>query len=65
VVRALEAGVVAKERGAESAQVGVTVFPNPNDTPPAVEPVSAGEYAAEAPSPRLPGPDSICPAVAP
>ncbi len=64
VVRALEAGVVAKERGVESAQVGVTVFPNPNDTPPAVEIVHAADFAVDAPSPRLPGPDSICPAVA-
>ncbi len=65
VVQALEAGVVAKDRGAETAQVGVTVFPNPNDTPPAVETVRAADFALDAPSPRLPGPDSICPAVAP
>ena len=65
LVRALEAGVVAKQRGAESAQVGVTVFPNANDAPSVVEIVSGADFAIEAPSPRLPGPDSTCPAVAP
>ncbi|HEY3887500.1 MAG TPA: methylmalonyl-CoA mutase family protein [Caulobacteraceae bacterium] len=65
VARALEAGSVARERGADSAQVGVTVFPNPNDTPPTVEAINPKDFAVDAPSPRLPGPDSICPAVAP
>jgi methylmalonyl-CoA mutase len=65
VVRALEAGKVATERAAEPSPVGVTVFPNPNDAPPTIEAVDAADFAVEAPSPRLPGPDSICPAVAP
>ncbi|HEX4199104.1 MAG TPA: methylmalonyl-CoA mutase family protein [Caulobacteraceae bacterium] len=65
VVRALEAGQVAAERAAEPSPVGVTVFPNPDDAPPAVEAADAADFAVEAPSPRLPGPDSICPAVAP
>jgi len=65
VVRALEAGLVATDRDAEAPRVGVTVFPNPNDAPPAVETVNAADFAVEAPSPRLPGPDSTCPAVAP
>jgi methylmalonyl-CoA mutase len=65
VVRALEGGLVAKERGAEASQVGVTVFPNPSDTPPAVELVDTAEFAIDGPSPRLPGPDSTCPPVAP
>jgi methylmalonyl-CoA mutase len=65
VVRALEAGLVATDRGAEAPRVGVTVFPNPNDAPPAVETVNAADFAVEAPSPRLPGPDSTCPPVAP
>ena len=63
MVRALEAGLVAKARGAEVSQVGVTVFPNPNDTPPAVELADAAEFAIDGPSPRLPGPDSTCPPV--
>jgi methylmalonyl-CoA mutase len=65
VVRALEAGLVARDRGAEGPQVGVTVFPNANDTPPVVEIVDGADFAVRAPSPRLPGPDSICPRVAP
>ncbi len=65
VVRALEAGAVVKARGAKTAQVGVTVFPNPSDAPPAVELVDAAEFAVEAPSASLPGPDSICPRVSP
>jgi methylmalonyl-CoA mutase len=65
VVRALETGLVAKSRNTEGPQVGVTVFPNASDTPPVVEMVSAADFAVDAPSPRLPGPDSTCPAVAP
>ncbi|HZC16132.1 MAG TPA: methylmalonyl-CoA mutase family protein [Caulobacteraceae bacterium] len=65
VVRALEAGQVALERASEPSPVGVTVFPNPNDAPPAVETVDPADFAVEVPSPRLPGPDSTCPAVAP
>jgi len=64
-VRALEAGQVAADRTTDSAQVGVTVFPNPNDAPPTVETVNPVDFAVDAPSSRLPGPDSICPAVAP
>jgi methylmalonyl-CoA mutase len=65
VVRALEAGTVAADRTSEAAQVGVTVFPNPNDAPPTVEIASPADFAVDAPSPRLPGPDSACPKVAP
>jgi methylmalonyl-CoA mutase len=65
VVRALEAGVVAKERVDEPPVVGVSVFPNANDAPPAVETVNAADFSVEAPSPRLPGPDSTCPPLAP
>jgi len=65
VARALEAGLVAKERGTEGPQVGVTVYPNANDTPPVVEIVNAADFAVEAPSARLPGPDSTCPRLAP
>jgi methylmalonyl-CoA mutase len=64
-VRALEVGHVATERTAEPPIVGVSVFPNPNDKPPMVETVNAADFAVEAPSPRLPGPDGACPPVAP
>jgi methylmalonyl-CoA mutase len=63
-VRALEAGAVAAERVDDPPVVGVSVFPNANDTPPMVETVNAAEFAVETPSPRLPGPDSTCPPVA-
>jgi methylmalonyl-CoA mutase len=63
-IRTLEAGKVAADRTTEAAQVGVTVFPNPNDAPPAVEIADPADFAVEAPSPTLPGPDSRCPKVA-
>lgn len=43
--------------------VGVTAFPQPDQAPVEVE--RAGPKAVEAPSPRLPGPDSHCPALTP
>ena len=43
--------------------VGVTAFPQPDQAPVAVE--RAVPRAVEAPSPRLPGPDSHCPALKP
>lgn len=43
--------------------VGVTAFPQADQAP--VEVVRATPKAVEAPSPRLPGPDSHCPALAP
>lgn len=64
-VAALEAGKVAATRTAEPSPVGVTVFANPNDAAPAVEAADAADFAVEAPSSRLPGPDSTCPRVAP
>lgn len=41
--------------------IGVTVFPSADPTPVPVEMVDATAFAVEAPSPRLPGPDSHCP----
>ncbi|MDO8799808.1 methylmalonyl-CoA mutase family protein [Phenylobacterium sp.] len=43
--------------------VGVTAFPQPDQAPVEVE--RAAPKAVEAPSPRLPGPDSHCPALTP
>ena len=43
--------------------VGVTAFPQPDQAP--VDVVRATPKAVEAPSPRLPGPDSHCPALNP
>src|SRR5579872_7145047 len=68
VVQALECGLVAAEvattREAEAAapppRVGDTIYPSA-DAPPAVE--LARPTAVAAPSPRLPGPDSQCPAL--
>jgi methylmalonyl-CoA mutase len=41
--------------------VGVTVYPNPAEAPVQVETPDAAAFAADAPSPRLPGPDAACP----
>jgi len=75
VVRALETGAVAgwvrqtraevaaRFRGRDLKLLGVTDF-----KPDSEQRVELGEAAAagvEAPSPRLPGPDSHCPALAP
>lgn len=69
LARALETGLVAELLAAQPAPaedpkiVGVTVFPPAEESPVEVErPTSR---IAEAPSPRLPGPDSRCPSLAP
>jgi len=75
IVKALESGLVAdavaKTRAAEEAAyadgsrkiLGVTVFKNADDK--AVDVEIAAAVPAEAPDPRLPGPDSACPPLAP
>ncbi len=69
LIAALEAGQVsAKVAAAIAARpkpriVGVTAFPPEHDAPVEVE--IAAARAVAAPSPRLPGPDSACPALAP
>jgi methylmalonyl-CoA mutase len=69
IVKALESGHLARQVEAARAArpepkiVGVTAFPPENDTPPEVERAEA--RPVEAPSPRLPGPDSNCPPLTP
>jgi len=75
-VAALESGFVAAnvEGAAKAAQaaaahahpgqVGVSRFPDLNEQPVAVEPAGAAR-AAEAPDPRLPGEDTVCPQLEP
>lgn len=73
--KALEAGLVAEAVGAareglkariaagEQKILGVTQFRNPDDAPVEVETATATPVAG--PDPRLPGPDSHCPALTP
>ncbi|HTX50388.1 MAG TPA: methylmalonyl-CoA mutase family protein [Caulobacteraceae bacterium] len=75
VVRALETGVVARWvaqtraevaarlRGRDLKLLGVTDFRPDAETH--VDLAEAASAGASAPSPRLPGPDSVCPALAP
>ena len=75
LARALEAGVVAQAiNGTRESQaaayadksrriLGVTAFPNAEDKAPEVAVVDAAAFATGAPDPRLPGPDSTCPAL--
>jgi methylmalonyl-CoA mutase len=69
IVAALTGGQIAsavdaaKAARPESKIIGVTAFPPAKDTPVAVE--IAAAKPASAPSPRLPGPDSACPPLAP
>jgi methylmalonyl-CoA mutase len=67
---ALSAGLVARQvETAKAARpeprlIGVNAFPPTQETPVEVERPKA-KAAAKAPSPRLPGPDSACPPLAP
>ena len=69
LVAALASGQVAKAvEGAKAARpepriIGVTAFPPAKDTPVEVE--IAAARGVQAPSPRLPGPDSSCPPLKP
>ncbi len=75
IVKALENGLVADAVAATRAGqqaafadksrkiLGVTVFPNAEDKPAEVETVDTSAFAVEGPDPRLPGPDSTCPAL--
>ena len=69
LVAALASGQVAKAVEAANAArpepriIGVTAFPPAKETPVEVE--IAAAKAVQAPSPRLPGPDSVCPALKP
>jgi methylmalonyl-CoA mutase len=73
IVAVLESGhvanAVAADRAAlEAAQaprIGDTLHPNADDMPPAIETADATQFALDGPSPRLPGPDSRCPALEP
>lgn len=77
IVKALETGLVADavaatRAGQEAAFadksrkiLGVTVFPNAEDKAAEVETVDPSAFAVEGPDPRLPGPDSHCPALTP
>jgi len=72
IVGALTSGHVANAVAADRAalmasaapKVGDTIYLNAEDAPPAVEPVTAAT-APGAPSPRLPGSDTHCPALEP
>ncbi|THD59343.1 methylmalonyl-CoA mutase family protein [Phenylobacterium sp.] len=71
IVAALTAGRIAEDvaavraaRPAEPKIIGVTAFPPAKETPVETE-LTAARPAAAAPSPRLPGPDSACPPLAP
>jgi len=59
----VEAAEAAKAARPEPKIVGVTAFPPAKDEPVEVE--RATPKAVEAPSPRLPGPDSACPPLTP
>jgi methylmalonyl-CoA mutase len=69
LIKALESGHIARQVEAamtarpEPKIVGVTAFPPAKETPPDVEPAEAKPI--EAPSPRVPGPDSKCPPLRP
>jgi methylmalonyl-CoA mutase len=73
IVAALESGWVADAVGAdcaalaatEATRVGDTIYPNPDDAPPAIEHADPAAFAVDGPSPRLPGPDSRCPPLEP
>ncbi len=77
IIKALESGFiasgVAKTRAAQEAAyadksrkiLGVTVFPNADDTSPEVETPDPSAFAVAAPDVRLPGPDSKCAALTP
>jgi methylmalonyl-CoA mutase len=74
-VKALEGGLVADMAAKSRAEIadrlhrreqkllGVTDFPIEDGRAPELAPAAA--RAANAPSPRLPGPDSRCPALVP
>lgn len=69
VISALTSGLVAAEVAAANAArpapriIGVTAFPPDKDAPVEVE--IAAAKPVQAPSPRLPGPDSACPPLTP
>ncbi len=77
IVKALESGliadIVAETREGQEASfadksrkiLGVTVFPNADDKTPEVETPDPAAFAVAGPDPRLPGPDSRCPALVP
>jgi methylmalonyl-CoA mutase len=77
LIKALEAGLVADAVGATRAAqqadyadksrkiLGVTVFPNAQDTPAEVAAVDPAAFAVAGPDPRLPGPDGACPPLTP
>jgi methylmalonyl-CoA mutase len=68
-VAALQGGIIAGSVEAANAArpepriIGVTAFPPAKDTPVEVE--IAAARPVDAPSPRLPGPDSACPPLKP
>ncbi len=77
IVKALESGLVADIVGATRAAqeaafadksrkiLGVTAFPNADDKPVEVATPDPADFAVDAPSVRLPGPDSRCPPLTP
>jgi methylmalonyl-CoA mutase len=73
IVAALESGHIADAvtadraalAAAEAPRIGDTLYPNADDAPPASEPADPAALAVDAPSPRLPGPDSRCPPLGP
>ncbi|HXQ11156.1 MAG TPA: methylmalonyl-CoA mutase family protein [Caulobacteraceae bacterium] len=73
IIAALENGHIADAVAADHAalqaaaapRIGDTLYPNADDTPPATEPADPAAFAVDAPSARLPGPDSRCPALEP
>ena len=58
---ALKTAVAEKTAGI----VGVTKFPNPGEAPVEVEAADHAAFAKAGPSPKLPGPDGHCAALAP
>lgn len=63
IARDVDAARAAREAAGQPRIVGVTAFPPQNDEIPEV--VRAEPRAVEAPSSRLPGPDSTCPPLTP
>lgn len=77
IIKALESGliadIVAETREGQEGSfadksrkiLGVTAFPNADDKTPEVETPDPAAFAVDSPDPRLPGPDSRCPALTP
>ncbi|HEX2558765.1 methylmalonyl-CoA mutase family protein [Phenylobacterium sp.] len=63
IARDVERARLARDAAGKPRIVGVTAFPPEKDAPPEVERVEP--RPVDAPSPRLPGPDGVCPPLTP